>query len=206
MRVYLKARDRYYDEETRRHRKPGATVFVDKMPLRSAEAGFTAKVFPDKRYIFSIRHPFDVVLSCFKQYFGRNIALEHFRSFEGAVNLYDFTMQQWFGAYGWTIRASTTCATTRWSPSSSRASAATLDFLGLPWDDKVLDFAAAAANRARANAELPEGAAGAGDRRAKHLAQLWIPVPVGSRQAALSMGRVLRLSDGLRLRPSLPRC
>ena len=139
--VYLRARDRYYDEAKRRRRKLGAEVFVDKLPMRSAEAGFMAKLFPDKRYIFSVRHPFDVVLSCFKQRFAHNIAMEHFRSFETAVKLYDFTMRQWFGAHGLDdprvhyVRYDTLVtefeATTR----------ATLDFLGLPWDDNVLGFA-----------------------------------------------------------------
>src|SRR3569833_473675 len=135
-RVYLRARDRYYDEALRRRRKLGAEVFVDKLPMRSAEAGFMAKVFPDKRYIFSIRHPFDVVLSCFKQHFGHNIAMEHFRSFESAAKLYDFTLRQWFAVHSLDdprvryVRYDTLVtdfeATLRGS----------LDFLGLDWNDK----------------------------------------------------------------------
>ena len=38
--------------------------------------------FPEWRYIFSIRHPFDVVLSCFKQRFVPNPAMENFRTIE----------------------------------------------------------------------------------------------------------------------------
>lgn len=147
VRVYLRARERYYDEAARRRRKLGAEIFIDKLPMRSAEAGFLVKVFPDKRYIFSIRHPFDVVLSCVKQAFGRNIAMEHFRTFETAVKLYDFTMRQWFGAYGMDdprvhyVRYDTLI--TEFEPSVRKA----LKFLGLPWDDTVLDFAVAAERR-----------------------------------------------------------
>lgn len=147
VRVYQRARDRYYDEAIRRRRKLGAEVFVDKLPMRSAEAGFMAKVFPDKRYIFSIRHPFDVVLSCFKQHFGHNIAMEHFRSFDTAAKLYDFTMTQWFAVHGLDdprihyVRYDTLVtdfeATVR----------GTLDFLGLPWDGNVLNFAQLADQR-----------------------------------------------------------
>jgi len=145
--VYLKARERYYDEVIRRAHKLGAQIFVDKLPMRSAEAVFMAKLFPDKRYIFSIRHPFDVVLSCFKQQFSRNIAMEHFRTFEGAVKLYDFTMQQWFGVHGMDdprvhyVRYDT--LVTDFEPTVRAA----LEFLGAAWDDKVRDFAAAAETR-----------------------------------------------------------
>ena len=107
-----------------------------------------AKMFPDKRYIFSIRHPFDVVLSCFKQYFGRNIAMEHFRSFETAVKLYDFTMTQWFAHYSLDdprvhyVRYHV--LVTDFEPTVRGV----LGFLGVPWDDAVLNFAAAAETRA----------------------------------------------------------
>ena len=145
--TYQHARKRYYDEQARRRRKLGATIFIDKLPMRSAEAGSISKIFPDKRYIFSIRHPFDVVLSCFKQYFGRNIAMDHFRSFEGAVKLYDFTMRQWFDSYGLDdprvhyLRYDD--LVTAFEPSLHR----TLDFLGAPWDPQVLNFAALAETR-----------------------------------------------------------
>lgn len=145
--TYQHARTRYYDEQTRRRHKPGATVFVDKLPMRSAEAGSMSRIFPDKRYIFSIRHPFDVVLSCFKQYFGRNIAMEHFRSFEGTVKLYDFTMRQWFGAYGLDdphvhyLRYDD--LVTAFEPSLRGV----LAFLGAPWDSQVLNFAGRAETR-----------------------------------------------------------
>ena len=141
VRVYLRARERYYDEAKRRRRKLGAEVFVDKLPMRSAEAAFMAKLFPEKRYIFSIRHPFDVVLSCFKQRFGHNIAMEHFRTFETAVKLYDFTMQQWFGVHGLDdprvhyVRYDTLVT------EFEATSRAVLEFLGQPWDDNVLGFA-----------------------------------------------------------------
>jgi Sulfotransferase family len=145
--VGIEARERYYDEEQRRHRKPGAEVFIDKMPMRSAEAGLMMKMFPDKRYVFSIRHPFDVVLSCFKQQFSRNIAMEQFRTFEGAVKLYDFAMEQWFMHHSMDdtkvhyLRYDD--LVTRFEPSMRDV----LGFLGVEWDPAVLSFAELADNR-----------------------------------------------------------
>ena len=116
--------------------------------MRSAEAGFMSKLFPDTRYIFSIRHPYDVVLSCFKQDFGRNIAMEHFRTLDGAARLYDFTMTQWFGVFGLDdprvhyLRYDD--LVTDFEPSMR----AVLSFLGAPWSAEVMDFADAAERRA----------------------------------------------------------
>ncbi len=141
------ARGRYYDEALRRSRKPGANIFIDKMPMRSAEAGLMLKMFPEKRYVFSIRHPFDVVLSCFKQQFVRNMAMEHFRTFDNAAKLYDFTMSQWFAHHTMDdprvhyLRYDD--LVTDFEPSMQAA----LHFLGLGWDDQVRDFANAADNR-----------------------------------------------------------
>lgn len=145
--TYLKARERYYGEEARRHRKLGAGVFIDKLPMRSAEAAFMSRVFPDKRYIFSIRHPFDVVLSCFKQSFARNIAMEHFRTFDGAVQLYDFTMKQWFGSYSLNdgrVHYLRYDALVLGFEESMRG---VLSFLGLEWDESIRKFADLAAQR-----------------------------------------------------------
>ncbi len=145
--VYLRTRARYYAEIDRLRRKPAARALVDKMPMRSAEAAFLIKLFPEKRFIFSIRHPYDVVLSCFKQQFVRNMAMEHFRTFEGAVKLYDFTMSQWFAVHGFDdpkvhyLRYDTLVT------DFEAAMRGALDFLEVGWDPAVLGFAQRAETR-----------------------------------------------------------
>jgi hypothetical protein len=145
--ICLRARERYYDEVKRRRRKDGADVFIDKMPMRSSEAGLLIKMFPQKRYIFSIRHPYDVALSCFKQRFSRNLAMKQFDSFEGAVKLYDFSMTQWFAVHGLDdarvhyLRYDD--LVTAFEPSVRGV----LEFLGAAWDPAVLGFAAIADKR-----------------------------------------------------------
>jgi sulfotransferase family protein len=145
--VCLAARARYYDETLRRHRKQEASLFIDKMPMRSSEAALMLKMFPDKRYIFSIRHPFDVVLSCFKQQFSRNIATEQFATFENAVKLYDFSMSQWFAVHGLDDRRVHYLRYDDLVTSFERSMRGVLDFLGAAWDPAVLDFAERADNR-----------------------------------------------------------
>lgn len=145
--LYLSARERYYAEIDRWRKKKEARVLVDKMPILSASAGFMSKLFPEKRYIFSIRHPFDVALSCFKQQFSRNIAMEHFRTLAGAAKLYDFAMTQWFGAYSMDDERVHYLRyhdlVTDFEPSMRGA----LAFLGVDWDDSVLGFAERAEER-----------------------------------------------------------
>ena len=103
--VALKARARYYREIEQNKKKIGANIFVDKLPILSAEAVMLEKMFPQMKYIFSIRHPYDVVLSCFKQNFAPNGAMDNFTTIPDACNLYDFAMSQWFKMFSLEFRA-----------------------------------------------------------------------------------------------------
>ncbi len=146
--TFAAARARYFEELAFHRRKPEATVLVDKMPIRSADAALISRLFPEWRYIFSIRHPFDVVLSCFKQRFTPNPAMENFRSIESSIRLYDIVMSEWFAHH--TLDDSNVCyvrydeLVTNFEPVTRRV----LDFLGVEWNESVRDFSAAASNRA----------------------------------------------------------
>lgn len=146
--TYNTARHDYYGELQRRRRKEGATLLVDKMPIRSADATFFATLFPEWRYIFSVRHPFDVVLSCFKQRFKPNAAMEHFRTFEGAARLYDFTMTEWFEQFSLDDPAVHYIRYDSLVTDFETTTRKALDFLGVPWVDDVTNFAQAADRRA----------------------------------------------------------
>jgi tetratricopeptide (TPR) repeat protein len=141
-------RDRYYDELDRQSKKPTARLRIDKLPLLSADAVFLKKILPGQRFIFSIRHPHDVVLSCFRQSFVHNAAMENFNTIAEASELYHFTMSEWFKVHSLTdadvayVRYEDLVENFR--PTVGRV----LDFLGLAWSDAVLGFDEAAGNRA----------------------------------------------------------
>lgn len=142
-------RDRYYDELDRRSKKPGARLRIDKMPLSSADAVFLKRLFPEQRFIFSIRHPHDVVMSCFRQTFTHNAAMENFNTLAETVALYDFTMSEWFKVH--TLIDDPSVAYVRYEdlvenfkPTVERA----LEFMGVGWSDEVLGFVEAASRRA----------------------------------------------------------
>ncbi len=139
--AFEEARQRYYGEIERRKSKPGARVFVDKLPIRTAWARLMEKFFPEQRYIFSIRHPYDVVLSCFRQSFTPNAAMENFRTLEDACDFYDRVMTIWFDAFPGEIERVLYVRYEALAGDFENEARRALDFLGVGWSDDVLRFA-----------------------------------------------------------------
>jgi len=145
--VAQRGRDAYYDEIRRQSKKPDAKWRIDKMPVNAADAVFLRNIFPERRYIFSIRHPYDVILSCFRQTFVANAAMENFRNIADAAALYDFTMRQWFSVHS--FDDPTVCyvryeeLVNDFQPTVERV----LNFIGAEWDDAILGFAESADKR-----------------------------------------------------------
>ena len=145
--IAQKGRDAYYDEIRRQSRKPAARWRIDKLPSNAADAVFLKNIFPHKQYIFSIRHPYDVILSCFRQTFVANAAMENFRTLANAASLYDFTMTQWFDVHS--FEDPTVCyvryedLVNDFRPTVERV----LTFIGAEWDDSILGFAENAERR-----------------------------------------------------------
>lgn len=140
-------RDLYYRNLDRYVGKPAATVVIDKTPIISANIKYMEKLFPNKRYVFSIRHPYDVVLSNWKQVYGQNIAMAAFNNIHDACVLYDHVMTDWFEVFpGATDRV----YYVRYEELVSdfrRVVDGALGFLGVAWTDEVLKFAEHAAKR-----------------------------------------------------------
>lgn len=139
--IAVKARARYYREIDQNKKKLGADIFIDKLPIRSAEAVMLEKMFPQMKYIFSIRHPYDVVLSCFKQHFAPNGAMDNFTTIEDACHLYDFAMSQWFKIFS--LESEQVCYVHYHRLLENLPDEVTrvLKFVGTDWDDGILQFA-----------------------------------------------------------------
>jgi tetratricopeptide (TPR) repeat protein len=145
----IEARQRYYGEIERRAKKTSASIFVDKMPMNSAAIKTLENLLPGKKYIFSIRHPYDVVLSCFKQHFVRNAAMESFRKFPDACRLFDFAMTQWFDVFK--LNETDRVIFVRYEDlvdDFQETTTRVLRFMGAEWNSSVLDFAARSDQRA----------------------------------------------------------
>jgi tetratricopeptide (TPR) repeat protein len=142
------ARARYYREIERHRVKSTAKVVIDKMPLHTAEVQLLERLFPQRRYIFSIRHPYDVILSCFKQLFKPNAAMENFRTIEGACRLYDFVMSRWFAVFS--LENSDRVHYVRYEQLVEEFETTVkgvLEFAGLEWDNSIMSFAERAGSR-----------------------------------------------------------
>ena len=122
-------------------------LLIDKLPLNLFRLPFVHAVFPGAKVVFSVRHPFDVCLSCFMQSFEANSAMANFYSLDDTVSLYVEAMGRW-GAY--VDQAEITHHVVRYEDLISDLEAQArelLGFLGLPWNDLVLRSDEAARNK-----------------------------------------------------------
>lgn len=134
-------RRRYYQAAGRfAARRPG-TVIVDKNPLATPVVPLLHQVFPRARYLFAARHPLDVCLSCYLYSFSPNSALAECETVESIATAYAKTMKIWRLARRHlpleVLEISYETLVEDFAAESRRL----FDFLGLPWDDSVLDFA-----------------------------------------------------------------
>ena len=126
--------------ETRLGQPLATRIPFDKLPLNLVEAAAINRCFPGAKFVFSLRHPCDVILSCFMQNFTPNDAMENFRSLDAAATLYDRVMTLW--------QATATClaldtATLRYEDLIADLPAAMAPVLahsGLDWTDAMADF------------------------------------------------------------------
>ena len=68
------------------------------MPLNIMNIVELNKIFPEAKFIVSIRHPFDCVLSSYMQSFELNNSMANFLSLNDAAKFYDLIMQFWENA------------------------------------------------------------------------------------------------------------
>ena len=64
-------------------------IVIDKFPLNIIEMGFIKKIFPEAKFIVALRHPCDVVVSCFTTNFKINEGMANFYTLRDAANLYN---------------------------------------------------------------------------------------------------------------------
>ena len=64
-------------------------VIIDKFPLSIIELGFIKCIFPESKIILAMRHPCDVVTSCFFSLFTINDAMVNFLKWEKTINFYN---------------------------------------------------------------------------------------------------------------------
>ena len=130
----------YYQNLDRFVRKDDPQAVIDKTPIIGANIKYMEKIFPNKRYIFSIRHPYDVVLSNFKQVYTQNSAMSAFNDMKSACILYNAVMSDWFDVFpGDTDRVCYVKYDDLVENFKSEMERV-LGFLSVDWTDEVLNF------------------------------------------------------------------
>lgn len=122
---------------------------VDKFPLHLINVGFIQTLFPSSRIVLAMRHPCDVVLSCFMQNFRPNAAMANFFSTERGAIAYGAIMDLWTHAVGVTPLTHHVVRYEDVVTHFDETVAALLSFLGLPWEEGVHDYAERARSRGR---------------------------------------------------------
>lgn len=118
----------------------GGRLLIDKNPELTMLLPLVSRVFPEMKILFALRDPRDVVISCFMQRLPLNAVSVHYLTLEGTAKKYAATMHAWLQIRdmlrnAWIeVRYEDTVADLE-----AQARKA-LSFLGLPWDDVVLEY------------------------------------------------------------------
>jgi tetratricopeptide (TPR) repeat protein len=115
-------------------------VLIDKNPELTMLLPLVARVFPEMKVLFALRDPRDVVISCFTQQLPLNPVSVHYLTLEGTVKKYVKMMQAWIKLRGIIRNPWIEIRYEDMVTDLERQSRRALEFLGLPWDDRVLKY------------------------------------------------------------------
>lgn len=141
------ARDVYF--ETAQSRTPLAPghLLVDKNPLAMNSLPAIRRLFPDARIILALRHPCDVVLSCFVTNFKLNDGMANFLRLDTAAELYDLSFRYFELARDVLRPPVHTIVYENIVADRNRELRPLFDLLGLDWHDSVLQHEETARSR-----------------------------------------------------------
>lgn len=132
-------RQTYFAEAGRHLKRHPGTQLVDKLPLNIIRVPLLWRVFPQARFILAIRHPCDVTLSCLMQSFGTNDAMAGFTSLEGVAEIYAQVMAAWKDFVAGLPLHYHCVRYEDLIDNFETEVRALLGFLGVGWDDALLD-------------------------------------------------------------------
>ena len=145
-----KVRNVYFDtRELLVQNKDKSQLVIDKYPLNIVYVGEIVRIFPNAKFIISLRHPCDCVLSCFMQNFKLNDAMANFLNLDDSAHFYDAVMSLWteyksiFSINFHEVKYENLIENLEPTVKSI------LDFLELPWDNSVIEYTKTAKSKKR---------------------------------------------------------
>ena len=141
------ARDLYFETAGKLTPLERGNLLVDKNPLAMNGIPLIKRMFPDGRIILALRHPCDVVLSCFVTNFKLNDGMVNFMRLETAAELYDLSFRYFERACELLRPEVHTIRYENLVEDRDAELRPLFKFLDLAWDDDVLDHQATARGR-----------------------------------------------------------
>ena len=89
------AQRRYFELAANHAELRPQSLLIDKSPLYLQRVPQILRLFPDARFILALRHPADVLLSCFMSNFRLNSSMSNFLRLDTAAEFYDLTFSMW---------------------------------------------------------------------------------------------------------------
>lgn len=137
----------YFAELEKASPPPAGKLVIDKNPLSMIRMPLIHRLFPDAKIILAMRHPCDVVLSCYMQNFKPTEAMSSFLDLTNAARTYDRIFSYWekscevlpLDTHMLRYEAMVEDVETEVRP--------LFDFLGLEWQSEVLDHQKTARDR-----------------------------------------------------------
>lgn len=84
----LDIQQQYYQNASVHTQITGKQILLDKIPMKTMEAGLFKRIFPRGKIILMLRHPCDCIFSAFKQNFTLHNGTQEFLSLEKTVRYY----------------------------------------------------------------------------------------------------------------------
>ena len=125
----------------------GDPLVVDKQPLNLNRVPTIKRLFPDAKFILALRHPLDVLLSCYVTNFRPNMGMANFLRLGDAANLYDLTFTYWEKArdlFGLDVHP---IVYERMVEDPAGQLKPLVEWMGLDWRDELLDHQKTASSR-----------------------------------------------------------
>ena len=123
------------------------SIVLDKHPMHLNKVATIRRLFPDAKFILALRHPCDVLLSCYLTNFRINNAMANFLDLEDAATLYDLTFAHWTKARELFELPVGTVVYERLIEDKDRELRPLFEWLGLGWRDDFGDHREAARAR-----------------------------------------------------------
>jgi tetratricopeptide (TPR) repeat protein len=143
------ARNEYFRVAGERTPLAQGKLLIDKNPLSMNALPTIGKLFPDAKIILALRHPCDVLFSCYATNFKLNDGMSNFLQLDTAAELYDLSFSYLEKAQvllGLPVHKVVYENVVADSESELRS---LLDFLGLDWNEDVLNHESTALSRGR---------------------------------------------------------